>query len=71
MLANKMWTISKHNSIMEDNHSNKWLTRMSLTPVIEMEQAHSVLTQVVLEATELEPPMVLLPKIIRLIYLIW
>jgi hypothetical protein len=47
MLANKMWTISKHNSIKEDNHSNKWLTRMSLIPVIEMEQAHSVLIQVV------------------------
>jgi len=70
MLDNKAWTISILNSIMEANHSNKWTTRTSPKRVTEMVPVHSVSTQVVLEATELELLMVWL-KIIRLIYSIW
>lgn len=70
MLGNKMWTISRPNSIMEDNHLSKWITKILLKQVIEMVQAHSVSIQVALEVTESELQMVL-PKIIRLIYSIW
>ena len=70
MLASKMWTISKHSSIKEDNHSNKWIIKTWQAPVIEMEQAPLASTQVVLEATELELQTAL-PNLIRLIYLTW
>jgi len=67
---NRLWTISILNSIMEVNHLKIWTTKTSLTLVIEMVQALLALTQVELEATESEQPMVF-HKIIRLIYSIW
>ena len=70
MLGNKMWTISRPNSIKEDNHLSKCSTKILPKQVTEMVRAHSVSILVELEATELELPMVLY-KIIRLIYSIW
>lgn len=70
MLGNKMWIISKHSSIMEDSHSNKWTIRTSPTQVTEMELVPSVSTLLELEATELVLPTVW-PKIIKLICSIW
>ena len=70
MLGNKTWTISILNSIMEANHLSKWTIRTLPRQVTEMVQAHSVSTQVVLEAIELVLQMEW-HKIIRRIYSIW
>ena len=64
MLDNKMWTISKLSSIMEDSLLTKLIIRILLIRVTEMEQALLASTQAVSEATESEQPTVL-PKIIK------
>jgi len=70
MLDNKMWIISKLSSIMEDNHLTKWIIRISLTQVTEMEQALSESTQPELVATE-SVLQTVLPKTIKPICSIW